>query len=579
MRLSRLLAPTLKEAPREAETPSHKLLVRAGFVRQVAAGIYDFLPLGLRSLRKVERIVRDEMDAAGAQEILMPMVQPKELWEDSGRWAKYGTELLRFKDRKGSEFCLGPTHEEVVTDIVRREVRSYRDLPKNLYQIQAKFRDELRPRAGLMRGREFVMKDAYSFDVSDAAAKVSYQAMYEAYGRIFTRCGLDHRAVEADTGAIGGSLSHEFQVLADTGEDAIVACDHCDYAANVEQAELRPASPAAADAPPVGEVTEVHTPNAKTIAEVSAFLDLAPSSFIKTLVYTTAGGRFVMVLVRGDHGVNELKLAKAVGEAVHLAQDTDISKAVKAPIGFVGPVAMRTDIEVIADLQVMAIRDGATGANKKHHHLTGVNPGRDFTPTRVEDLRAAGGGDACARCDEGRYRKHRGIEVGHVFFLGTVYSEAMGATFRDEAGNDRPVVMGCYGIGISRIMAAAVEQHHDDKGIAWPMPVAPYEATILALDKKEGGAPTELAERLYGELVAGGMEVLFDDRDARPGFKFKDADLIGVPVRVAIGERGLAEGVVEVVLRRTGELARVPIDEAVAHVRAMVDAEHARHRP
>ena len=579
MRLSRLLAPTLKEAPREAEIPSHRLLVRAGYIRKVAAGIYDFLPLALRSIRKIENIVREELDAAGAQEILMPMVQPKEYWEDSGRWAKYGPELLRLTDRKGSEFCLGPTHEEMVTDIVRRDIRSYRELPVNLYQIQVKFRDEIRPRAGLMRGREFIMKDAYSFDVDGDGAKASYQAMYDAYFRIFQRCGLDFRAVEADTGAIGGSLSHEFQVLADTGEDSIVACDTCDYAANVEQAEVR-AGDEVDPGPAVGELTEVSTPNQKTIAEVSGFLDLPPERFIKSLLYVTDAGEAALVLVRGDRGVNEVKLRKALGTPdVYLGSDEDVGKLAKAPVGFVGPVGFRGQMRVLADPEVMAIRGGVTGANKKHAHLTGVNPGRDFEPTEVVDLRAAGEGDGCPRC-EGRFRGFRGIEVGHVFYLGTLYSEAMGATFLGEDGKDHPAVMGCYGIGITRILAAAIEQRHDQAGIRWPVSIAPYEVAVLGLGKKGGGDEAVEAERIYDALKERGVDCILDDRDARPGFKFKDAELMGFPFRVAIGGRGLSEGVAEVKERTAdGPPDKIALDAVVDHVVGLVETARAELRP
>jgi len=575
MRMSRLLAPTLKESPREAEVPSHGLMLRAGFVRRVASGIYDFLPLGLRAVRKVEQIVREEMDAAGAQEILMPVVQPRELWDDSGRWSDYGPELLRLTDRKGGEFCLGPTHEEVVTDIVRREVRSYRELPVTLYQIQVKFRDEMRPRAGLMRGREFLMKDAYSFDVDEAGAHRSYQAMFDAYGRIFSRCGLEFRPVEADTGAIGGSRSHEFQVLADTGEDAIVACDGCDYAANVEQAELGVREEGTTDAPPEGELVEVHTPDQRTIEEVSAFLELPPERFIKSLVYVTDDDRVALVCLRGDREVNEVKLRKALSATmVYLASDAEIERVTGAPVGFAGPVGLPSDVEVLADFEVMAVRNGATGANREDYHLTGVNPGRDFTPARALDLRAAGPGDRCPRCG-GTYQGFSGIEVGHVFFLGTKYSESMGATVLDEGGQATPCVMGCYGIGVTRIMAAAIEQHHDADGIAWPLSIAPYEVHVLPLGKA-GRRPSEVAEALYEALGRAGLEVLLDDRPARPGFKFKDADLIGIPIRVAIGERGLKEGVVEVKLRRGGDVERVPVEEAAARVAALVAAERER---
>jgi len=547
--------------PKDAEVVSHQMLVRGGYLRKVAAGIYNFLPLARRVLRKIETIVREEMDAAGAQEVLLPFVQPAELWIESDRWQKYGPELARLKDRKGGDFCLGPTHEEVIVDLVRRDVRSWRALPLNLYQVQAKFRDEMRPRAGLMRGREFIMKDAYSFDIDDEAANRSYDAMYAAYERIFTRCGLDFRAVEADTGAIGGSRSHEFQVLADSGEDAIVSCAECEYAANVEQAELvvspgepGPTSPAA---------VAVDTPARRTIEEVSAFLGRPAEAFIKTLLFR-ADGALVVALVRGDHELNEIKLAKALGATtVELADEAAIQAATGAPVGFAGPVGLDASIRVVADSSIRGMRGAVTGANEADRHLVDVDEGRDFTAALYTDLRLAQAGDPCPRCG-GALRAFRGIEVGHVFFLGTVYSEKMRCNYLDEHSTERPMVMGCYGIGVTRIMAAAIEQHHDEHGIVWPLALAPYAVTILPLQMNKPEV-VEAAERLYTELLEAGVAVLLDDRKERAGSKFADAELMGIPYRVAIGGRGLAEGVLEV-KARSGEMEKVPVERVTAHL-------------
>ena len=478
MRLSRYHAPTLREAPRDAEVRSHELLVRAGFIRQLSAGIYNLMPLGVRTVTKIANIVREEMNRAGAVEVLMPAVQPGELWSESGRWEKYGPELLRFQDRKGNDFCLGPTHEEVIVDLVRRDVRSYKQLPLNLYQIQAKFRDEIRPRAGLMRGREFMMKDAYSFDVDDAAAHESYQAMFSAYERIFERCGLAFRAVEADTGNIGGSLSHEFQVLAETGEDAIVSCTGCTYTANVEMAELaaeetETSAVAAGDAPRV-----VDTPGKHTVEEVCGFMDASPTDLIKTLILDV-DGEPIAALVRGDRELNPLKVKRLYGaDSATLAHDGMVTEVTGAPVGFAGPVGL--NIPVVADPEVMALSEAICGANAGGQHLAGVVPGAHFSPERVSDLRMAEDGDACPRCGE-PLRAYRGIEVGHVFFLGTKYSEAMDCTFLNAEGKSKPMVMGCYGIGVTRIMAAAIEQNHDENGIAWPMALAPFEVAVIPL--------------------------------------------------------------------------------------------------
>lgn len=563
MRMTRLHAPTLKDAPKDADVQSQRLLVRGGYIRRLAAGIYDYLPLANRVLRRIETIVREEMDAAGAQEVRLPFVQPAEIWEESGRWGYYGPELLRLQDRKGGHFCLGPTHEEVIVELVRRDVRSWRALPLNLYQIQSKFRDEIRPRAGLMRGREFLMKDAYSFDVDEAGANRSYDAMYQAYERIFTRCGLDFRAVEADTGAIGGSRSHEFQVLAESGEDAIVSCDSCTYAANVEQAEL-PVPVVTAGTASAG-CTAVDTPNRRTIEEVSAFLGLPATRFIKTLI-VVADGRPWAVLVRGDHEVNLIKVKRALkASAVELAGEAEVQAATSAPVGFAGPVGLAGVAGILADHAVRGMRDAVTGANRADTHFVHVDEGRDFQ-ANFADLRLAAAGDPCPRCT-GRLRSHRGIEVGHVFFLGTRYSAPMRCNYLDEEGGERPMVMGCYGIGVSRIMAAAIEQNHDENGIIWPAAIAPFPVVLLPLQMNKPEV-VEAAEKLYAALQAAGLDPLLDDRNERAGSKFIDAELIGIPWRISLGARDLAEGKVELKARRGGEAERVPLDEVVGRLRA-----------
>jgi prolyl-tRNA synthetase len=567
MRQSQTLVPTLKEAPSEAEVPSHIFMVRGGYLRKVAAGIYSFLPLGWRVVKKVERIIREEMDRSGASEVFLPAVIPAELWKESGRWQNYGDQLLRFKDRKGGDFVIGPTHEEVISALVRGEVRSWRQLPLNLYQIQTKFRDELRPRAGLMRGREFIMKDAYSFHVDVKDAQREYKKMYETYQRIFTRCGLQFRAVEADTGNIGGSLSHEFQVLTETGEDALVACDNCDYAANVEQAVARAPK---GGTNPTAEKTKVATPGKHTIADVSAFLKVTPDKLVKTLIYL-ADGKPVAVLVRGDRDVNEIKLKKALSaNQLVLATDAAVKEVTGAPVGFAGPVGLTAP--VYCDLEICALSDFVVGANEADAHLTGVNLERDFTPTACGDYRAAAAGDACARCDTGHLKAYRGIEVGQVFFLGTKYSKPMGVTFLDAEGKDTPCEMGCYGIGVTRIVAAAIEQSHDKDGIVWPVPLAPYEVAVLDLQQDDQNV-VATATRIYDGLTAAGVEVLYDDRNERAGVKFKDADLIGLPFRIAVGKKGLAEGVVEVKRRNSTEVRKMKIDEVVQAVAAEVTAE------
>jgi prolyl-tRNA synthetase len=539
MLYTRALIPTVKEAPADAANASHKLLVRGGYIRKVGAGMYDFLPLGLRVLRNIERIVREELDRAGAQEILMPALLPAEYFKETGRWDLYGETLFRLKDRKGGEFHLGPTHEEIVTDIARREIRSFRDMPQNLYQIQTKFRDEPRPRGGLLRCREFVMKDAYSFDVDEEAAKASYETMRQTYCRIFDRLGLTYRLVAADPGAIGGSTSAEFQVLADSGEDAIVACDACEYAANVEIATVK-APPAADDAGAPEDRAKVHTPKVGSIEDVAAFLNKPKDKFLKSLVYL-AGQDLVLAIVRGDHDVNEIRVARALGVTeVFMATDADVKKATGADVGFAGPVGFKG--KIVVDRAAAVVKNAVAGANETDHHLTGVNRGRDWDG-EVADIRLATDGDGCPSCEAGKLKTYRGIEGGHIFILGTKYSEAMNATYADDKMEKRPIVMGCYGIGVSRLVATTIEQHNDADGIRWPAAVAPYQVHLVSIGKDE---PVLAATRkLYGELGAAGIEVLWDDRDERPGVKFKDADLLGMPFRVTLGAKALANGNVE----------------------------------
>lgn len=558
MRMSKLLIPTLKEDPADAEVVSHKLMLRAGMIRKLTSGIYSYLPLGCRSLRKTEQIVREEMDAAGAQEVFLPMVQPSELWKESGRWDLYGSELLRFKDRHDRECCLGPTHEEVITDLVRRDVRSYRDLPLNLYQIQTKFRDEIRPRFGLMRGREFTMKDGYSFDATEDGAEEAYRIMWDAYSKIFARCGLKFRAVEADSGPIGGSFSHEFMVLANTGEDTIVSCDSCDYAANMEKAETRPIEPAKAGAET--HPRKVSTPGMSTIDEVSQFLKVSPQQVIKTLILSTDQGP-AAVLIRGDHDLNPVKVKNFLKAAeLELAGERVIEEVTGGPLGFSGPVGLDR-VTILADYAIREISSAVVGANEKDSHLVDVNPETDFKVGHYGDFRSAMQGDLCPRCD-GRLVLSRGIEVGHVFKLGVKYSEAMNARFLDAEGQERPMIMGCYGIGVSRTVAAAIEQNHDEDGIIFPPPLAPFTAIITPVGAKN----TEIdqaAEQVYKDLWSAGIDTLLDDRDERPGVKFKDADLIGIPLRITIGKKALAEGKVELRNRKTKEVELVEISGIV----------------
>jgi prolyl-tRNA synthetase len=570
VRFSQSFIPTLRDDPADAEVVSHRLMLRAGMIRKVAAGIYTYLPLAWRSLRKVEAIVRAEMDAAGAQELRMPGVQPAELWHESGRWDLYGRELLRMKDRHERDFCLGPTHEEVITDLVRGEVRSYKQLPLNLYQMQTKFRDEIRPRFGLMRGREFIMKDGYSFDADESAAEVTYRRMEAAYHRIFGRMGLNFRAVEADTGQIGGSFSHEFMVLADTGEDDVVFCDACDYAANREKAAAKVAPPEPRDTPAAETVA---TPGVTAVDEVAAFLKTTPDRLIKTLVFEVPEGkdkRFAAVLIRGDREVQEVKLANLLGDGARLADPDDVARLTGGPLGFAGPVGL-SGLDLYVDGTVAGVTDGVTGANAADAHLIHVQPGRDFPLGETVDLDSARAGDGCPRCDGGVLAIRRGIEVGHIFMLGTKYSDGMGATFLDPDGKAKPFVMGCYGIGVGRTLAAAIEQNHDEKGIVWPMPIAPLHAALVVMNMKSEPL-VAAAEALYEALTAAGVEVLLDDRPERAGVKLTDAELLGLPILLLLGDRGLAKGTVEVRARAGGETREVPLDEAAATVRALVEA-------
>jgi prolyl-tRNA synthetase len=561
MRYSEMFLPTGREIPSDAELISHKLMIRAGMIRKLTGGIYSYLPFGYRAIRKVEQIIREEMDRAGAQEVFLPMVQPAELWQESGRWVHYGKELLRFRDRHEREYCLGPTHEEVITDLVRHEIKTYRQLPRNLYQIQTKFRDEIRPRFGVMRCREFGMKDAYSFDADEAGAEISYQKMFDAYKRIFTRCGLNFRPVEADSGAIGGSFSHEFMVIADSGEDAIVFCGNCRYAANLEKAEVVKPTKREDTEPPL-PVEEIHTPGVKTIEEVCAFLRVKPDQVVKTLIFS-ADGAAVAILIRGDQEINEIKVKNHLGcDALELAPDDMILAATGSPRGFAGAVGIKT--RIIADYSLLGMARCIMGANREDYHMRHVSPERDFQVEAYADLRVIRETDPCPRCG-GKIHFARSIEVGHVFKLGTKYSKAMKAIYLDRNGREQAMVMGCYGIGIGRTIAAAIEQNHDSDGIIWPLPLAPYQVIITPVNVNEKGL-SETANRIYRTLEEKGVDVILDDRDERAGVKFKDADLIGIPFRVTVGPKKLAEGKVEIMSRRSKEVVDLPIDEVEAFI-------------
>ncbi|AOJ23798.1 MULTISPECIES: proline--tRNA ligase [Burkholderia] len=578
MKASRFFIGTLKEAPADAEIVSHKLMVRAGMIRRVAGGIYNYLPVGLRSIRKVEAIVREEMNRAGAIELLMPAVQPAELWQESGRWEQYGPELLRFKDRKDNDFVIGPTHEEVITDIARNQIKSYRQMPVNFYQIQTKFRDEIRPRFGVMRGREFIMKDAYSFDKDAAGLNESYRKMYDAYVRIFTRLGLEFRAVAADSGSIGGNFSHEFHVIADTGEDAIAYCPTSDFAANIEAAEALPLI--AERAAPAQALEKVATPGKAKCEAVAELLAIPLERTIKSIVLATdnegAEPTIWLVMLRGDHDLNEIKVSKLPGLKNHrFATEQEIVEWFGTPPGYLGPVGTKKPVKVIADRTVANMSDFVVGANEVDYHIAGVNWGRDLPEPDVADVRNVKKGDASPD-GKGVIDICRGIEVGHVFQLGTKYSEAMGATFLDESGKPQPMLMGCYGVGVTRILGAAIEQNFDDKGIIWPESIAPFEVVLCPMGYDRSEMVRETADKLYAELVAAGIDVILDDRGERPGVMFADWELIGVPHRLVIGERGLKEGKIEYQGRRDAEATLLPADAAAATVAEKIRAALAR---
>jgi prolyl-tRNA synthetase len=562
MRQSQLFAPTLRETPAEAEIVSHQLLLRAGMIRKSAAGVYTYLPLAQRVLHKIIRIVREEMDREGGQELALPIVQPAEIWRESGRWDVYGDEMFRLEDRHHREFCLGPTHEEIITTIVKNEVRSYRDLPLRLYQIQNKYRDEIRPRFGLMRGREFIMKDLYSFDLDEAGLEASYQAMYRAYNRVFSRCGLRFRPVEADSGAIGGNASQEFMVLAENGEALIVYCDSCDYAANIEKATSRVELPAGTGGKPLQKVA---TPGRKTIDEVAGFLQVRPEQTVKMLFYGTGAG-YIAVLLRGCDQVNEIKLGNLLGETkLYLASAEEIHQVFNLPVGYVGPVKLepQQQLRIYADNLVRTMHQAVAGANEEGYHLINVEPERDFPAVSYADLRLAKAGETCPHC-QGRLLEARGIEAGQIFKLGTKYSKALNATFLDEAGQTQLMIMGCYGIGVSRTMAATIEQNYDQNGIKWPLAIAPYQLHLIPVSPEQ----LEVTAEIYQKLQDARVEVLMDDRNERPGVKFKDADLIGIPVRVTVGPKGLAQGEVEVKYRQDGREERWPLGQVVEKMKA-----------
>ena len=571
MRTSQMLLSTLKEVPADAEVVSHQLMLRAGMIRKLASGLYTWLPMGLRVLRKIEAIVREEMNRSGAQEVLMPVVQPAELWEESERWSQYGAELLRINDRHQRAFCLGPTHEEVVTDLVRNEVQSYKQLPLNLYQIQTKFRDEIRPRFGVMRAREFTMKDAYSFHASQTCLEKSYTSMYEAYSTIFSRIGLNFRAVLADTGSIGGSASHEFHVLADSGEDDIAFSDGSNYAANVELAEAL--APAAQAAVKPEALKKVATPNAKTITEITAQLEIKPSDTLKTLIVkadpATCESPFIGLVVRGDHQLNAVKAEKLdwVLAPLEMADEQDIEQQLHCTAGSIGPVEL--GMPIIADRTAAVQTNFVCGANKNGWHLTGVNWQRDTSPDRIADIRSVVAGDASPD-GQGMLAIKRGIEVGHIFQLGNKYSEAMQATVLNEQGKTQTLLMGCYGIGVSRVMAATIEQNHDDRGIIWPASIAPFALVLIPVNMQKSELVRQVTEQLYDDLQKAGIDVLLDDRKDRPGVKFADMELIGIPHRIVVGEKSLQRGILEYRARNQPESAEIPLDNALKDILQLI---------
>jgi prolyl-tRNA synthetase len=565
MRVSQFFLATLKEAPSEAEVVSHKLMLRAGLIKRLTSGVYTWMPLGLRVLRRVEAVIREEMNRSGAIELLMAAVQPAELWQESKRWEEYGPELLRIKDRHQRDFCFGPTHEEVVSDVVRRDVKSYRQLPLNLYQIQTKFRDEIRPRFGVMRGREFIMKDAYSFHPDKASLDVTYREMYDCYSRIFSRLGLKFRAVAADTGAIGGTGSHEFHVLADSGEDAIAFCPTSDYAANVELAEA--VAPAAAHPAPGEPLTRVHTPNVKTIAELCAFLKIPEQKAVKAVCVDGADGKPVLMMVRGDHQLNLIKAGKlaAVNKPVAFSTPEAIRSAFGADPGSLGPIGFKGTI--VADRALAAMADFVVGANENDHHYTGANIGRDFPEPVFEDIRNVVAGDPSPD-GKGVLEICRGIEVGHIFQLRTKYSSTMNLTFLDESGKPQLMEMGCYGIGVTRIVAAAIEQNHDERGIIFPRAMAPFDVAIVPIGMGKSSAVRETAEKLHDALQGAGIQTLLDDRDERPGVMFADMELVGIPHRIVVGDRGLKQGTVEYQDRREKQAQNIALQDAEGFVKS-----------
>ena len=567
MRATNLYAPTLRNTPAEAVLASHRLMYRAGMIRKSAGGMYTYLPLAWRTLRKIEQIIREEMDAAGGQEILMPILQPSELWEESGRWNAYGAEMIRVVDRHDREFCMGPTHEEMITALVRDELRSYKQLPLMLYQIQDKFRDERRPRFGVMRSREFIMKDLYSFDKDVDGMQASYHKMYEAYSNVFTRCGLNFRVVEADSGAIGGGHSEEFTVIAPEGESRIACCDSCGYAASDEKAELCPLD--APDEAPL-PLEKISTPHTNTIALLAAYLNVPVEKTIKAVAFQTEDDQLILAFLRGDHEVNEVKLANAVPGARDLRMaDEDAIRAAGGCPGFMSPIGIRKGTHIVVDETAMRMKNAVSGANEVDFHYKNVNPQRDFKEVIVADIRLVAEGDACPTCTQGHLHISRGIEAGQIFALGTKYSEAMGAYFLDENGKSQPLQMGCYGIGVGRTMAAAIEQNNDEQGIIWPRAIAPFEVVVVAVNAKID-EQLAYAEEIYEELRAAGVDALLDDRRERAGVKFNDCDLIGYPVRIAIGPKTIESGSIEVKVRKTGTLVNFARDTYLAGVQEML---------
>ncbi|WP_034449084.1 proline--tRNA ligase [Butyrivibrio sp. AE2032] len=558
MRVSNLFMATQREIPADAEIPSHRLMLRAGLIRKMASGVYSFMPMGYRTYKKVEAVIREEMDKAGAQELIMPALLPAEAYQGSGRWEKFGPEMFRLTDRGGRSFCLGPTHEEPFTEAVRDSIRSYKQLPVTLYQIQHKYRDEKRPRFGVIRAREFVMKDAYSFDVDEAGLDISYKKMYDAYRAIFDRLGLDYTIVDADSGAMGGSGSQEFMVKSEVGEDAICFCDECGYAANEEKAGW---TRGAAQEGEELAIEKIHTPDVKTIEELCGYLNCGPDAFVKTILYNI-DGKFVAAMCRGDRDINETKLGNLYDATeMELAAFADVEMITGAKVGFAGPVGLKQKIDIVVDPEVTGMKNFVVGACETDYHFKNVNIGRDFEADQVADITNAKAGDICPKCGKGKLGMARGVEVGHIFKLGTKYSDALGCIYLDNNGKEHSMVMGCYGIGVSRVLAAIIEQYHDDDGIIWPSIVAPYKVIVVptkANDEEIMG----VAEKIYADLTAAGCEVLIDDRNERPGVKFKDADLLGIPLRITVGRRA-GEGIVEVKRRDSSETAEITVDEAV----------------